>query len=413
MLLVCAVGVTWFGCCRMIDSHVDEERFTGKFPAVHWVMMGMNEESRGGYSREDRLYTGSFPKFEDKKRADMERLKQRLHSMGASGVGKQLVEKLNRVWALGDDDGISNARYAYYFPPLFSYVLGKDNAWFVIYMQAFRIGMFFLMSCALLGQLRRRECTPVFLYALTFLGAVFFFLLWEAGKRYNICFNGVCLLLMAVGVCELRQWMAGGARRLMRCASGRERLVRGIAMGGVPVAVFCLFAACLVIGMDCRKPGAADRTICYCSKMGTDAESIYWKGISRAVLLEQTIGMGQGERCGSWNRIKIYFANLKPQERVAEYRAELISLEDNQVIYAKKIAPCQIKPDGGFVIRLKQKKSSPVGYKLRLTHLGKHCNLIPMVCKFPLLNPYPYGSLSANGRERDWDLSMCIYHVRK
>ena len=37
------------------------------------------------------------------------------------------------------------------------------------------------------------------MYTLTFAGAVMFFMLWEAGKRYNICFTGVCLLLMAEG----------------------------------------------------------------------------------------------------------------------------------------------------------------------------------------------------------------------
>ncbi len=411
LLLFCAVGVTWLGCRGLIGRHVDGDKFTGNFPVVHWVMMGMNEESGGGFSREDRIYTGSFPELEDKRRADVERLKQRLHSMGISGVGKQFVSKLTRVWALGDDDGIPNAKYAYNFPPLFSYVIGKDNAWFIFYMQAFRTGMFFLMSWALLGQLRKRECTSVFLYALTFLGAVCFFLLWEAGKRYNICFNGVCLLLMSVGVCELRQWMARGAERVVRAAPGRERLIKGVAMGGVPVAVLCLLATCLILGKDCRKSQAVDKSLSFCSKMGTDAESINCKGIRRADLLEQTIGMGQMGQGGRWNRIKIFFANSKPSERVAEYRIELISLEDNQVIYSKEIAPCQIKPDGGFVIRPKQEKLSPVGYKLRLTHLGKPCNLIPMVCKFPLLNPYPYGSLAVNGRETDWDLSMCIYHI--
>lgn len=413
LLLMCVCGITWLGCDRLIGNHVDRERFTGKFPAIHWIMMGMNGGSQGGYSREDRLYTGSFPELEDKRRADLARLKQRFGYMGISGVGKQLVEKLNRVWALGDDDGIANAKYAYSFPPLYSYFLGKDHVWFGFYMQAFRIGMFFLMISALLGQLRERKCMPVFLYALTFLGAVCFFLLWEAGKRYNICFNGICLFLMSVGVWELRRWLAGIARMVTRSIACKERLFRGIAKGCVPILVFGMVAACLALGGDCRKVQAVEKSICFCSKMGTDTHSIDWKGVRKPELLEQTIGMGQTERGGRWNRIKIYFANRRPAERAAEYRAEVISLADNRVIYRKKIAPRAIKPDGGFVIRLNQNTVSHLGYKLRLTQLGNQCNLIPMVCKFPLLDPYPYGSLSVNGRQRDWDLSMCIYYVRK
>lgn len=413
VLLLCVCGVTWLACDRLIASHVDREKFTGQFPAVHWVMMGMNEESQGGYSREDRLYTGSFPELEDKRRADVERLGQRLRHMGIAGVGKQFMDKLARVWALGDDDAISNARYAYDFPPFFSYVAGNNNTWFVFYMQAFRICMFLFMGFALLGMIGKRKCTPLFLYGLTFLGAVCFFLLWEAGRRYNVCFNGICLLLMAVGICELRQWMAGRVKRVMGRVCVRRNWIKRIIKAGGFVAMICLFVASMAVGADCKKTQGFEKDVCFCSKMGTDAESINWKGIRQADLLEQTIEAGRMEWSGQWNRIKIFFANFKPSEREAEYQIELISMEDDLVVYRRKIAPCNIKPDGGYVIRLKKKKSSRTGYKLRLTHLGNHCNLIPMVCKFPLLDPYPYGSLSVNGRERNWDLSMSIYDVRK
>ena len=75
----------------------------------------------------------------------------------------------------------------------------RQNAWFMIYMQAFRIAMLFLMLCAMCRQFLQREAAPGAMYTLTFAGAVMFFMLWEAGKRYNICFTGVCLLLMADG----------------------------------------------------------------------------------------------------------------------------------------------------------------------------------------------------------------------
>lgn len=417
LLLFFACGITWFGCSRLIDRHVDRERFVGSFPVVHWVMMGMNEESQGGYSREDRLYTGSFPELEEKTHADAERLKQRLSQMGAFGVGRHFMNKLTRVWALGDDDGIANSRYAYHYPPLFPYVMGEYNTWFVFYMQAFRIVMFFLMGHAVLGQLRRPECQALFPYILTFLGAVCFFLIWEAGKRYNVCFNGICLLLMAVGLQEMEQWMGKVARGMVSgvgsVVGNREKLLTWISRAAMTVATMCLLAGGLVSAAEYGEHSEIQRKLYYCSKMGTDAESINWKEGMQTDLLEQTIETGQMEWRDQWNRLKIFFANPKPKERKAEYRVELVSLEDNQVIYCKEIAPRDVKPGGEFLIRLKHKKKSQVGYKLRLTHLGKSCNLIPMVCKFPLLDPYPYGSLSVNGRERDWDLSMCIYSIEK
>ena len=64
--------------------------------------------------------------------------------MGPVGLAKHFGNKMMRVWAMGDDDGITNAQYAYQYPPFFRYFAGKQNAWFMIYMQAFRIAMLFL-----------------------------------------------------------------------------------------------------------------------------------------------------------------------------------------------------------------------------------------------------------------------------
>lgn len=431
LFLVC--GATWFAGNKLIDRHVDADKFTEQFPVVHWIMMGMNEETGGGYSREDRLYTEHLSGLEKKKEGDRERLKQRLQHMGVSGVGKQFVQKLTRVWAMGDDDGLANAKYAYHYPPLYQYIIEKHNTWFVFYMQAFRIVMFLLMGFALAGELMERQCMPLFLYGLTFLGAVCFFLIWEAGKRYNICFNGICLLLMVAGINYMKGWLHKGEiyivdrkkktsdsrlpalERKMGSRVAKDNILYKLVRTGCFCGMIGILAGGFLLVAQYGEAPKMDKFMYYCSKMGTDAESIDRKGISRADLLEQTIGQGQMEWRNCWNRLKIYFVNSDPREKKAEYRVEVISQENNQVIYSRDIAPQDVKKKGAFVIRLhhnKRNRMSQVGYKLRLTHIGKNYHLLPMVCKFPLLAPYPYGSLSVNGRERDWDLSMAIYDVR-
>lgn len=411
LLVLFFCGLTWCGCSKLIDRHVDGEKFTERYPVEHWIMMGMNEKSQGGYSRDDRLYTGKYSGLEKKRQADRERLQQRLHHMGVFGVVRQFGRKLTRVWAMGDDDGISNGKYAYHYPPLYEYVMGKDNQWFVFYMHAFRIVLFFLMGAAVVAQLRLSRVTPIFLYSLTFLGAVCFFLIWEAGKRYNICFNGICLFLMAVGVEEIWTWIRG-----------REDFLRSIldrlGIGSVfRVGVVAGIAALLVLGFALSagygEKSESQRRMYYCSKMGTDAESINWKGINQVEVMEQTIETEQIEWRKRWNRLKIFFANRNPENKEAEYRIELISLEDDCVSYCGEIAPSDVGNSGSFVMKINSKKMSQTGYKLRLTHIGTSSNLIPIVCKFPLLDPYPYGSLTVNGKERDWDLSMSLYYIAK
>ncbi len=104
--------------------------------------------------------------------------------MGPVGLAKHFGNKMMRVWAMGDDDGITNAQYAYQYPPFFRYFAGKQNAWFMIYMQAFRIAMLFLMLCAMCRQFLQREAAPGAMYTLTFAGAVMFF--YAVGSRQAI-----------------------------------------------------------------------------------------------------------------------------------------------------------------------------------------------------------------------------------
>lgn len=417
LLLFFVCGLTWFSCKKLIYRHVDANKFTENFPIEHWIMMGMNQETGGGFSREDRIFTSSLSGIEGKRQGARDRLKQRIQHMGISGVAQLFMEKLTRVWAMGDDEGIPCSRYAYRYPPLYRYFIGQYNTWFVFYMQALRIVMFLLIGIGLVKQLCYRQATPLFLYALTLLGAICFFLIWEAGKRYNICFNGICLLLMVDGVETIREWLRGAVPRVTSITDSivgeRRDWAYGIIKAGISVGTICLIVGSLLCSNHYAKKPKVIKDMYYCSRMGVDAQPINWIGISRPDLLEQTIQEGQMEWRNKWKRLKIYFTNTNPRIEKGEYRVEVISMDNNQVIYRSEIAPKDVMKKGEVVIHIKGKKPSLTGYKIRLTHLGEGYHLIPMVCKFPLLDPYPNGFLSVNGKRTDWDLSMSIYNAQK
>ena len=276
--------------------------------------------------------------------------------------------------------------------------------------------MFILMGCALLKQLHLPECNSVFLHVLTFLGAVCFFLIWEAGRRYNVCFNGVCLFLMAEGITAARHWLSEGQNKIIKRLDGwdcRSYIFRRIFRNAFWLAGIFLLVLGFTLSTGYGKSRNIENRLYYNSKLGADTEPICYRGVKRVDILEQTLEVGRLDEKKHWNRLKIYFENRTPGEGAEEYQVELFSLEDNRMCFCKKISPRDIRKDGSYVIpldfgKIKRNKSA-VGYKLRLTHLGQNNKLIPMVCKFPLLNPYPGGSLSVNGRKTDWDLSMCMY----
>ncbi len=61
VLVVAVFAVTFTACGKLVDRHVNSDQVTGSFPVTHWLMMGLNQKSYGGYAREDEAYTESFP----------------------------------------------------------------------------------------------------------------------------------------------------------------------------------------------------------------------------------------------------------------------------------------------------------------------------------------------------------------
>ena len=412
-LVVCVSMAVLFSSSNLVAKHVDAKKFNQQFPVVHWVMMGMNEKSKGGFNRNDRRYTSSFPTKEQKRKADIARLKQRVKKMGPVGLAKHFGNKMMRVWAMGDDDGITNAQYAYQYPPFFRYFAGKQNAWFMIYMQAFRIAMLFLMLCAMCRQFLQREAAPGAMYTLTFAGAVMFFMLWEAGKRYNICFTGVCLLLMAEGADGFTNTVFNKGDAWLKAHFNGMRL-HAARLVVLAVGLFC-FAGSFAAANQLSHPRTYVEIPYFNSKRGKDEEPIRWRYHKNPKVLEQTIEQGQLEWRNRWNRIRLYFWNLAPNESGDEYRIQVLALDDKEVLYDKTIAPNQVKREGYTIAIAKNKlkqRDSQIGYLIRLTHVGASDRLIPMICRFPLLDPYPYGELKVDGQYKDWDLSMKIFRKK-
>ena len=403
-VLVLTVFFLCFAGCRiLVNRHIDQDKLTGEFPITHWVMMGLNEESYGGFSRADETYTKSFPTKEEKTKANIEEIKNRLSYMGAKGIARQSIAKVFRVWAMGDDDSLPKAEYAQDFPILYEKFMGNSNGWYLIFTQAFRVCIFGFLCLSMLAQLYRKECTEIFLFAVTFLGAVLFFLIWEANRKYNICFMGVYMLLMVDGIHH--------AARHMSYIAGK-RLFYKIPMRWCLISVALLsLAGSVFLQASLMKNKNNTVKKFYHSREEVDTIPLDDELHVEPFLVEQTIQKGQFATKGQWNQLSIFFSvnDSETTPYDAEYIAEIYSMEDMQCLYREKINQDHLGAHGELQIVLtKQKEATDMGYLLRLTHIGNDFRMVPMVCKFPSLNPYPYGELSVNGRETEYDLSMSL-----
>ena len=89
-----------------------------------------------------------------------------------------------------------------------------------LYCQIFRCSTFLLMLFALVRLFRSEKANFSFVLALTMLGGILFYLVWEAKASYNIPFLGVMTLLMAQGADTaagaIAGYIQGDAQRPLR-----------------------------------------------------------------------------------------------------------------------------------------------------------------------------------------------------
>lgn len=422
----------FMGCRGLVDRHMDRSGLTGEFPVTHWIMMGLNTDTFGEFSREDEAYTMSFDTKAQKRQADMERIRERAAELGGTGLAYQAMAKMFGVWALADDDCFNKAAYASDFPGWYRYFMGKDNTWYLLFMQAFRVVTFLFLCGSITGQMRQKKYDRSYVLSLTFLGAVLFFVLWEANRKYNVCFMGVCLLLMADGIEGCLQWM-------------RQRQFAGLRRRNSRVVMMALVAICILLTSYMQRTTTSqtvstnENVVYHCRN---NPDSVAMSAISgnrkgyfqKPVLLEQIIRQGQLTRAGEKETIILNFERNEGKshsqkwkgdgqkgkhkkikqgenkiQHKKEYKIEVLSLENGQKIYSRKVRNDQFSKSGKLIIRLPQiSKDSSKGYVIRLHHYGKNYTMIPKVSRFPKLNPYPYGSLYIKGRKTNYDLSMSI-----
>ncbi len=400
VLLVC--GVTWAGCQMLLNRHIDREKVTGQFPVVHWIMMGLNERTGGGFAGEDVAYTKSFEGVEAKKKADVKRLRERVSEMGPSRLLLHGFVKLARVWAMGDDDSLKKSSYAHDYPLLYERFMGSGNGWFIVYMQAFRMAVYILLLISVLRQMRQGDCKELFLYTLTFLGAVLFFLIWEANMKYNICFMGVYLLLMADGTEAFRH-------QICLCKIRKKNKKWGKHIFAA-VGIGCLVASLALQVPMLIAEAHVEKKQYYNSRIQADSQAIDYAISDMPILLEQTIEEGRFHWRDEWNCLGIFFERREEVGREEEYLVELIAEQDSQVVFRQRIGVKDLEKRGAFWIQIQGRRSkSDMGYRLRLTHLGGDYGMVPKVSLFPELNPYPYGCLYVNGRKTEYDLAMSMY----
>lgn len=396
--IVCVTMLVVFAGLSSIKArHVEDVYKEEQLPITHWLMMGAKD--CGQYDGRDVAYTNRFPTRKEKRKANLEMIGKRLGEAGVPGTLDLIVKKLEGVWSIGADDVLDKGRSCHKYPALYPYFMGNQNQWFVVYLQVFRIVTLFFLLVSVWNQIRQHKFESIFLYTLTFLGAVTFFGLWEANHKYSICFMYLCLMLMADGI-----------NVFAKKVSVLEEKYR-YGRRGLHVGMFVWFLLLVVLwNAGPVKKYNSDVVYAYYVERSNVAPV---QSIQKNVrVLEQTIQAGKAGDNQDWNWIKVFFRlHRKKNTPEKEYRISVISNENQNVLYTEKIGRKDIERNGAYCLEIPKALMWNKGeyYRIRIERLSNKLDMFPIVVDLPQLDTYPYGRLSLDGSKVKCDLRFELY----
>lgn len=220
----CAAGILCFflvfmGMEQRYYYRYDGIDREGALGPAHYLMMGLNEESSGGNSPEDALFSYSFATAEERRMENLKMAGQRLAELGPAGYLRLIAAKT----IINFEDGtfgwpdvnqeyffqmIPEEKIPYVSAALRSVLYGQGiaNMVFFLMKQCFWLTMLFLIGMGFMAFRKDKICAGCCL-ALT--GLFLFCTLFEAGGRYQYTYIPIYCVLAAVSLGEIRNSLKG------------------------------------------------------------------------------------------------------------------------------------------------------------------------------------------------------------
>lgn len=202
-----------------------------KMPAVHYMMMGFNETTKGAYNFSDYLMSRGFPDVESRREADWEVLKQRLEEMVREGrlaaflADKALVNFNDGTFAwtgegdffleFMDHDNVLSRWFGRVMAPADSYQGENDGRYYPLYRTVMQVFWLLMLTGIPLTALDMRNCRrdrAVIIFVLT--GLMAFVMLFEARARYLYLYSPAFLILSLSGFQALYRRARTGIREI-------------------------------------------------------------------------------------------------------------------------------------------------------------------------------------------------------
>lgn len=207
LVMAASAGVT-MGCAEMLNSHIMvidqkmQDRY--EFPVTHWIMMGLKKN--GGYTASDVEYTKKYTSYEEKKDANIRKIRKRIAAYGPQGLVRHVfAEKMDYTWC---NSCLAGDYYAAKYPYEQNYVwnlLSKDGTYHqAVLLYTWPYYMLLLAGILLSAVRSLRDHTEgssfFFICRVSLTGLFLFLAIWECNSRYLVSFIPVLILTAGNGV---------------------------------------------------------------------------------------------------------------------------------------------------------------------------------------------------------------------
>lgn len=167
------------------------------FPVTHWLMMSLT--SPGNHNAEDEAFTASFATGKEKREAVKARYLEKMTQLGPSGLAKLVPAKIKNTWGDGANGYPHFLKNCLRTGAGYTYIFGDHNDFVILYHQGYYLLQLFVICAAACMDVRSGK-QNAFLFQLSLLGAVLFYVLWETGAQYSLAFWSLLLLLTIDGI---------------------------------------------------------------------------------------------------------------------------------------------------------------------------------------------------------------------
>ena len=197
VLVFIVVGVISYASInKVVYSFVPDK--SGYFPITHYIVLGLSND--GKYSDDIVRDTIKYKTNEERRNYHIKQIQKILKERGFTGITKLYLNKAEATWTEDSGAYVGLTKAVENEGTLYNHVFGDKCDYVSVYCQIFRILTLLFAAIMALFQLIRKKYDINILISVTILGAIVFYMIWEAKAVYSVPFIPILLMMTCFGM---------------------------------------------------------------------------------------------------------------------------------------------------------------------------------------------------------------------